>query len=182
MTEEQVIQLFKCLSDRSRLQILKNLAIEPMYVELLAERLELTPSTVSFHLKKLMDAGLVSSTKEQYYVVYEINKDQLLLPIIELIKAEPTDVDNQSQREELYREKILKSFFTMGKLRNIPVQKKKRRIILEEIAKDFEIGKEYAEKEVNIIIAEYHDDFCTIRREMVDERILERNNGIYKLV
>ena len=33
MTETEAIQLFKCLSDKSRLQILKSLAIEDMYVE-----------------------------------------------------------------------------------------------------------------------------------------------------
>lgn len=57
MTEAQAIGLFKCLSDKSRLQILKSLAVEDMYVERLAERLDLTPSTISFHLKKLADAG-----------------------------------------------------------------------------------------------------------------------------
>ena len=182
MTEEQVIQLFKCLSDKSRLQIVKNLVKEPMYVELLAERLELTPSTVSFHLKKLMDIGLVSSRKEQYYVIYSINRNLLNHPIIDLISIETNETQMQAEREEQYREKVLKNFFHMGKLKNIPVQKKKRRIILEEIAKEFEKEKEYPEKEVNIIIADYHDDFCTIRREMISEHILERNNGIYKLM
>ena len=64
MTEEQALKLFKCLGDRSRLQILKSLLEEDMYVERLAERLELTPATVSFHLKKLLDAGAVSSRRE----------------------------------------------------------------------------------------------------------------------
>ena len=49
MTETQAPMLFKCLSDRSRLQILKSLALEDMYVERLAERLGLTPPTISFH-------------------------------------------------------------------------------------------------------------------------------------
>ena len=66
MTELEAINLFKCLADRSRLQILKSLAMEDMYVERLAERLGITPSTVSFHLKKLTDAGAVTSYKSQY--------------------------------------------------------------------------------------------------------------------
>ena len=32
MTENEALQLFKCLADRSRLQILKSLAIEDMHV------------------------------------------------------------------------------------------------------------------------------------------------------
>lgn len=42
MTEADAINLFKCLADKSRLQILKSLAVEDMYVERLAERLGLT--------------------------------------------------------------------------------------------------------------------------------------------
>ena len=54
MTEADAIKLFKCLADKSRLQILKSLMREDMYVERLAERLGLTPATISFHLKKLL--------------------------------------------------------------------------------------------------------------------------------
>ena len=75
MTELEAINLFKCLADRSRLQILKSLAMEDMYVERLAERLGITPSTVSFHLKKLTDAGAVTSYKSQYYMMYSLKKD-----------------------------------------------------------------------------------------------------------
>ena len=57
MLEADAIKLFKCLADKSRLQILKSLVKEEMYVERLAERLDLTPATISFHLKKLEDAG-----------------------------------------------------------------------------------------------------------------------------
>ena len=57
MTETQALQLFKCLADKSRLQILKSLAREDLYVERLSERLGLSASTVSFHLKKLTEAG-----------------------------------------------------------------------------------------------------------------------------
>lgn len=53
MTEQKAIALFKCLADKSRIQILKSLMTEDMYVERLAERIGVTPATVSFHLKKL---------------------------------------------------------------------------------------------------------------------------------
>ena len=57
MLEADAIKLFKCLADKSRLQILKSLVQEEMYVERLAERLGLTPATISFHLKKLEEAA-----------------------------------------------------------------------------------------------------------------------------
>ena len=32
---------------------------------------------------------------------------------------------------------------------------------------------------MNLIIADFHDDFCTIRRDMVSERLLGRESGVY---
>ena len=80
--------MFKCLADKSRLQILKSLVKEEMYVERLAERLDLTPATISFHLKKLEDAGAVTSRKEQYYTMYSIKKEIFMTNILDIIKEE----------------------------------------------------------------------------------------------
>ena len=167
MTEQEAIGLFKCLADKSRLQILKSLMQEDMYVERLAKRLNLTPATISFHLKKLEEAGVVTSRKEQYYTMYSICRQIFETKIIDILREESTEDKLQRERDELYRKKVIESFFEYGKLKSIPSQRKKERIVLEEIAKAFEPGKEYSEREVNIIIADYHDDFCTIRRDMI---------------
>lgn len=182
MTEQEAIGLFKCLADKSRLQILKSLMQEDMYVERLAERLNLTPATISFHLKKLEEAGVVTSRKEQYYTMYSICRQIFETKIIDILREESTEAKLQRERDELYRKKVIESFFEYGKLKSIPSQRKKERIILEEIAKAFEPGKEYSEREVNIIIADYHDDFCTIRRDMISEGLLERNQMVYRRV
>lgn len=180
MTEEQVIKLLKCLSDKSRLQIVKNLVKEPMYVELLAERLNLTPPTVSFHLKKLMDSGLVTCVKEQYYMLYRVNREVFGNTLEELILKEIPENEQEKEREEKYRDKIIHSFFERGKLKSIPVQKEKRKIILIEIVSNFDEYKEYTEREVNLNLADFYDDFCTLRKYMVDEGLFERKNGVYK--
>ncbi len=179
MTETQAIELFKCLSDRSRLQLLKSLSIEPMYVERLSERLNLTPSTISFHLKKLENAGIVYSQKEQYYQVYHLVESILKLNILDLIKDESSEINEQQEREENYAKKVLDNFFEYGKLKNIPAQRKKRLIVLQEILKEFEVSKKYTEKEVNLIIANFHDDFCTLRREMIVEKLMDREGINY---
>ena len=181
MTEADAIKLFKCLSDKSRLQILKSLSKEDMYVERLAERLGLTPATISFHLKKLEDAKTVTSYKEQYYTMYSLCQDVFQTNIIDIIKEESEVIAEQKQREDAYREKVIKTFFEYGKLKSIPAQRKKQRICLEEIAKSFEVGKEYEEKEVNEIILRFHEDFCTIRRDMICEHIMERDGSMYRL-
>ncbi|QVK19861.1 metalloregulator ArsR/SmtB family transcription factor [Mycoplasmatota bacterium] len=173
------IKIFKSLSDNSRLRIVNNLLNGPMYVELLSERLNLSPSTVSFHLKKLEGAGLVFPKKEQYYVVYHLNEEILNKNLLSLVKIKDEEREKQDRRQEEYRGKIIKNFFEYGKLKSIPVQRKKRLVIISEISKAFEFGKEYTEKEVNLIISKFHGDFCTIRREFISEKLFTRENNIY---
>lgn len=174
------LDIFKCLSDSSRLKIINSLMIEPMYVELLAERVGLSTSTVSFHLKKLEDANIVSSKKEQYYTIYTLNEEILSMNLKDLIVDSRKEEEILNEREEKYKKKIIDSFFKYDKLIEIPVQKKKRQIVLEKIVEAFEKDREYTEKEINLIIADFHDDFCTIRRDLIGFGLMERNNGIYK--
>ena len=179
MTQENALKIFKCLSDTSRLRIIQSLTQGDMYTELLAERLELTPPTVSFHMKKLEDAGLVVSRKEQYYTVYSLNRAVLEKTIYEVAAAEPEQIDEQQKREEAYRQKVIKAFFEYGRLRSIPVQRKKKLIRYELIAEHFEPGKVYEEKEVNAIISPICEDYCTIRRDMISEGIFKRDGTRY---
>ena len=179
MTEQEALQLFKCLADRSSLQILKSLAIEDMYVERLAERLGVTAPTISFHLKKLADIGAVRSYKSQYYTMYALCREAFAVTILDIIKTESDDASLQAQREQIYRRKVLDSFFEYGRLRAIPAQRKKERIVLEEIVKAFAPGTIYSEREVNLIIADFHDDFCTIRRDLIAENLMARSDGSY---
>ena len=60
-----------------------------------------------------------------------------------------------SFQHNCYRDR--KIFFEYGKLKTIPSQKKKERIVLEVIAQAFEFDRIYSEREVNIIIADFHD-------------------------
>ena len=179
MTQENALKLFKCLSDASRLRIVQSLTRGDMYTELLAERLGLTPSTVSFHMKKLEDAGLVASRKEQYYTVYSLRRELLEKTVYDLAASAPAQTDEQQKREEAYREKVIKAFFEYGRLRSIPVQRRKKLICYQVIAEKFEIGRVYSEKEVNEIISPIWEDYCTVRRDMIGESIFSREGGKY---
>ena len=179
MSEDEALRLFKCLSDKSRLQILKSLAREDMYVERLAERLGLSAPTVSFHLNKLPAAGAVSAYKSQYYMMYTLNRQVFETSMLEIIAEPSPESEAQERRDEEYRQKVLDNFFEYGRLKSIPAQRKKERIVLERIAEAFEFDELYTEREVNLKIAEFHDDFCTIRRDMVGEGLFARDKGLY---
>ncbi len=177
----ETIALMKALADRSRLLIVRALMDKPQYVEELSERLRLAVSTTSFHLKKLESANLVYSQKEQYYVTYHLKDELFDLSLRRLLTFEHVEINEQEERIEKYRQKVIATFFKYGKLTRIPAQQKKRGIIYEEIAKKFERGKIYTEREVNIIIADVNDDFCTIRRGLIDEGLMDRNDREYWL-
>lgn len=177
---ERNVTMFKALADGSRLRLLAALRERPMYVELLAERLKLSASTVSHHLKRLEGAGLVRSERDQYYTVYSLDEKLLDRPLKDFVAVDAVDSKHQGDREAAYREKVLRTFFAYGKLKAIPVQRKKRRIVLEHLVESFEQDRDYPEKEVNLILADYHWDFCTLRREMIMEKLMEREKGTYR--
>ena len=83
------------------------------------------------------------------------------------------------KRENEYRRKVIDTFFEYGKLRSIPVQRKKKRICYEVIAENLIPDRVYCEKELNGIIAPFHEDYCTIRRDMISEGILKRDGNKY---
>jgi excisionase family DNA binding protein len=77
-------------------------------------------------------------------------------------------------------QKIIERFMSEGRFKTLPVQRKKRRYILEYILQQFELNRVYPEKEVNELISGYHDDYCRVRREFVDEGMMSRKDGKYR--
>jgi len=80
------------------------------------------------------------------------------------------------------RARVVATFIKDGRLVSIPAQYKKRRYVMEELARSFEWGRLYDEKEVNAILKTFHDDVASLRREFIDQRIMMRENGRYWLV
>ena len=181
MTLEQYnLALFKALSDDARLKIIRALAEKDMYVELLAERLQLSAPTVSFHMKKLAAAGLIQSRREQYYVMYSLRRERLERSLASLI-LDGGEENAEAMREEQYRRKVIRAFMPDGYCETLPAQVKKRTIIYREIFSLFEPGRDYPEKEVNEIIARMHGDFCLVRRVFVEMGWMTREKGIYRV-
>ncbi|MBQ7780139.1 MAG: DUF2087 domain-containing protein [Clostridia bacterium] len=172
------LALLKLLADETRLEILNILLKEDSYVEKIACELSLTPATICYHLKKMVSAGVVNCSRSQFYIIYSLNRDIFNKPLYELIKKDEQIVDT----EEKYKRTVISNFFKYGKLTQIPTQRKKREIVLAEILKQFETDREYDEKDVNEIILRYHEDYCTIRREMIAFGMMTRDREIYRRV
>lgn len=65
--------IFKALSDKSRLRIMKMLQSKSLCVCEITEILKLATSTVSKHLSILRDAGLIIDEKDKKWINYRIN-------------------------------------------------------------------------------------------------------------
>lgn len=171
----QACDLFKVLADETRLRIINILAKSDSYIELIASKLDITEAAACYHLKKMEHVGLVKAARSQFYIIYSLNTEMLDATLRDMaIHSDYAIKDNDA-----YRADVIKHFFKYGKLVSIPVQQKKREIVLMEIGKIFEVGKIYDEKEVNEMIHQFHEDHCTIRRELIALRILQRNNNKY---
>jgi DNA-binding transcriptional ArsR family regulator len=72
-----LVAALKSLADENRLKILSLLSQNPHTGEQLATLLDLGPSTISHHLARLRNAGLVSAEAESYYSVYRLQTDAL---------------------------------------------------------------------------------------------------------
>ena len=173
---KEKLALLKLLADETRLEILAILLKEDSYVEKIACELSLTPATICYHLKKLESAGVVNCSRSQFYIIYSLNREIFNKPLFELIKKDVEVIGT----DEKYRREVISNFFKYGRLTKLPTQRKKREIVLFEIANSFEIGKEYSEREVNEVILRFNEDFCTIRREMIAFGIMMRDHEIYK--
>ena len=175
--ENAAVAVFKALGDESRLAILRILlAEEESYVELLASRLGLTSATVSFHLKKLEAAGLVSCRRTQFYRIYSVERALFAQSLEALIGKTPAPDDDTK-----YRKAVIAAFFengsSSGRLKALPTQRKKREVVLRVLAEAFEAGRDYAESAVNEAIRAHYDDPCTVRREMISFGIMTRRHN-----
>lgn len=74
---------------------------------------------------------------------------------------------------------LLNRYFRDGRLIALPRRRAARLAVLDLIAGEFEPGQRYQEEAVNEVLRRFHADWCTLRRYLVDEELLERADGIY---
>lgn len=165
--------LFKALGNPIRLLIVNLIRIQPRHTEELASIVKLSAGTVSHHLSTLTKAGLLVAKKEQYYQIYSLVEGVLDKSLMDMVAVPQPDLPSNI-KADAFSLKVKNTFFKRGRLIKIPSQQKKLLVVLAEIATAFEEDKVYTERDVNIIIADFNDDFATLRRELVNFKFLKR--------
>jgi biotin operon repressor len=193
MQLEKLVTFHKALGDPTRIRILVLLANGPLHGQALAGKLGVTPPTITHHMDKLREAGLVYERREKntiYFHLHETNltrQSQAILGVLTKAKETPhADTSEQKERSDMIWEaekaQVLKNFFTPdGRLKQIPAQRKKKLVVFEHMVQGLQKGRKYAEKEINEYIKRFHEDYATIRREFVMNHFLYRENGVYEL-
>jgi ArsR family transcriptional regulator len=95
---ERSTRLFHALSDRTRLAILHRLRFGERCVCDLTDALDAAQSRLSFHLKVLKDAGLVTDRKDGRWMYYTISADALaeVRELVDTLAAEPSAAERRS--------------------------------------------------------------------------------------
>jgi predicted transcriptional regulator len=177
-TSEELVTFFKALADKNRLKIVGLLAEKPYSVEELAALLQLKPPTVSHHLAKLVEVGLVESRTESYYNIYRLDRSALEAKTRRMFSQQELSTVVSDVDADAYDKKVIKDYSRRdGGLKTLPSQRKKLEAILRYVVKAFDPGRRYSEKQVNEILSRYHADAATLRRELVGFGLMKREGG-----
>jgi|SRR5215207_2030270 len=172
---EELSLLFKALADPARLRILGLLAERAHAGHELADRLALTPPTISHHMRRLVAARLVDVAPDAQTRIYSLRTDTIRDLSGSVLNDQTQQPDNAEDNA------VLRAFFDGPRLRQIPAARKKRVIVLSRLLERFAPDRAYREAEVNELLREAHDDVATLRRELVDYGFMVRDRGIYRI-
>jgi excisionase family DNA binding protein len=78
--------------------------------------------------------------------------------------------------------KVVGAFLEDGRLKAIPAARSKRLQVLKFLVSKLDARKVYSEPEINAFLKPFHPDICTLRRELIINKLMVRNGGKYKVV
>ncbi|MGE7825722.1 metalloregulator ArsR/SmtB family transcription factor [Paenibacillus sp. NPDC093718] len=188
MQLDKVVSYHKALADPTRIKMLILLAEGELNGQVLAEKIGVTPATITHHAAKLREASLIKERRDKNTIYFSLNDyfiensaratENLIYQRVRHAGG-PERLEEEDQRT---RDTVVKNFFTSdGKLKSIPAQLKKKLIVLTHMVSRLEKGRKYTEKEINEFIQGYHEDFATLRREFIMHHFMFRDNGVYEL-
>ncbi len=158
--------------DPVRLAVLGHAAVGPVDGAELAAALGLPERKVQEVVGKLVVTGLLTDD-------LTLDRNALRSLAQSLPQDAPADPELIAQGWSDDEARTLSRFFTGSRLKQIPSQQSKRRIVLERLAQEFEPGRRYQEKEVNFTLQLFYADYAALRRYLVDEEFMSRADGVY---
>lgn len=183
MQLNKIVEFHKALGDLTRIRIIALLKQGPLNGQAIAETLGLKPPTITHHMTKLREVGLIKERRDKNTIYFSLNTKILEMSAMGILSV-GTGGDSKMEMSvtEEERSAIINNFFTKdGKLKNYPAQRKKKLVVLAHMIKGLEFGKVYQEKEINEYLKHYHEDYATLRRELIMCQYMYRENNQYEL-
>jgi predicted transcriptional regulator len=175
---EQMVAYLKVLANENRMRIIGILAEGEASVGEIAELLSLRESTVSEHLSMLRSVDLVTFRAEGNNRIYAFNPRAMHRLNQQLFDREKL-AEIGEQVTDKAEVRVLRTFLDGERLTQLPTGMRRWLIVLKWLAGKFEDGRSYSEQEVNAILGRHHDDYATLRRNLVDMHFMAREKGVY---
>ena len=180
VTRQRAMSFFRSLADNNRLRLVGLLAGPALTADELSAALALKPAVVLRQLQQLKTLGVVTARDDDDAAErYQIDLEFLRLFCRELVESEPTPLVDAGVVTESWERDILRNFFVGERLKEIPVGHKRRQPVLKWLTTRFDVGRQYPEAEVNALLQNHHPDCASLRRYLVDDGYLQRENGSY---
>jgi hypothetical protein len=159
------------LADADRRRVVAAMILGASTPDDIARTAGLDARGVATAMHRLTERGLVIRDGVHTYVV-----EEAFAAAARAAAAQPEPLDPDVDPEVA---KVMRAFVRDDRITQIPMQHGKRRILLEWLVQDFEPGRRYSEKMVNLILGTRHPDTAALRRALVDEELMDRDHGEY---
>lgn len=159
------------LADETRLKVFAALVLGARSVAEVAHQVDVPAKEASRALTRLAAAGLAEHHGSRWTAV----TGALRAAVVAASPAREPEDHGAADSEA----SVLRAFLRGGRLETIPSARGKRLVVLDHVARVFEPGIRYPEREVNALLRAFHPDYAALRRYLVDEGMLSREHGVY---
>jgi hypothetical protein len=166
------LDLLGVLADETRLRAFAAVVLGSGTTADVADRADLREKDALKALSSLQSAGLLSRTTDGWSLVPGRLRDAAIATAGPKEYADHGSVDAQVAA-------VLRTFLPEGRIAHMPAARSKRLVVLDHVARVFEPGVRYPERDVNAMLGAFFDDYAALRRYLVDEGFLAREAGNY---
>jgi hypothetical protein len=165
-------ELWGLLAGEDRLRVFAALSLGARSLVEIAERSRVEPRLAVKALKRLERGGVVARQGNDWELRRDVIAEQA-----RRTASRPETYDDEGLSPA--QASVLRAFLRDGRLTTVPASRSKRLVVLDHLAKVFDIGVRYAEREVDALLHVFHPDHAALRRYLVDEGFLSREAGVY---
>jgi hypothetical protein len=159
-------ELLALLAEPDRLRAVAAVALGATTLAEVTERAGLEPRAAARALSRLVAGGLLDGEGGGSYRVRTEALRQAAIP----------PPGQATQDDEEPGDAVLRRFIHRGRLLAMPAARGKRLVVLNHLAGLFDPGRRYPEPEVNELLGRYHPDYAMLRRYLVDDGFLDRED------